>query len=309
MHCLLRITAVLALVVLTQMPCAATGEVDTPSTITVQTTDGRELIGMVDEKTDDEHLWIRQETSDTIFAVAVKWSDLTAATVDGDTVELAALPELVPRLQSSGPEGFLTEFVLQQPADVLRVVHPGSAVRSTGYRQIVRPLPHVRITHLEVDAALVQLDRDVEPDGLELAIAAVDSHGIAVPIRGSLTAKLWGNRVDLHPGQNRFVELQRWSRPVALHHFQDNVAFFVLPFRSVDPEFELDLRPDALLNVQLGVFGQGNYEATADVEIRQYSFFRDRLQNAQGTRLFQNEFSENVRRVRHPNFRPSRFSR
>jgi hypothetical protein len=152
-----------------------------------------------------------------------------------------------------------------------------------------------RITSVEVDAVLVNRDRDVEPDGLEIVVAAVDLYGNSVPVRGDIYARLWGERMWPNGSHDRFETLQRWNQPVALHDFRDGVARYYLPFRTVRPEFDVALHPDALLNVRLGVPGAGNFEASVPVHIRHFNPIRDRLQLREGSRFFRNELSEEVR--------------
>ena len=157
-------------------------------------------------------------------------------------------------------------------------------------------LKGTRIAALEIEAVLVNLDRDVEPDGFELVIAAIDVHGRAVPVRGSITARLVGERDEEHSGRIRFEELQRWSQPVARADFLDGVASYALRFRTVRPEFDWELIPYALLNVRLGIYGEGNFEASVPVMIRQFNPYRDQLQKYERSRFLRNELSEEVRR-------------
>ncbi len=155
----------------------------------------------------------------------------------------------------------------------------------------------MRITNLEIEAVLVNLDRDVEPDGYELVISAIDEHGHEVPVKGSLYVRLMGERNEHHTGRIRFEVFETWTQPVAPHHFKDGLAMYVLPFRAFNPEFDDELRPDAQLNVRLGVFGEGNFAATTPVPLWQFSPFRDRLQMFEGSRFFRDELSGRVRHL------------
>jgi len=173
---------------------AFVGEVK--ATVTVQTVDGRKLRGEVDQRTTEEHLWIRREANQVMLASSVAWDSIVAAAIDGRAVDVSTLVEQWPGLKSRGPVGILS-LPVKSPSRFRETRFPTRAKGS-------------RIVALEIDAALVNLDRDVEPDGFELVIAALDEHGQAVPVRGNLSAWLVGERDEQHSGRIRFEELQRW---------------------------------------------------------------------------------------------------
>jgi len=250
------------------------------ATVTVQTVDGRELVGEIDERTNAEQLWIRREAKPIVLATSVRWDSIVNATMDGKRVEVATLAETWPGLKSRGPEG-----IFSLAAGVPSVV---GQTRS-------RPRPRrAKIAALEIDAILVNLDRDVEPDGFELVITALDRHGRSVPVRGTLSARLVGERDKEHLGGIRFDELQRWSRPVACADFEEGLASYRLRFRTVRPEFDWELIPYALLHVRLGVYGEGNFEASVPVMIRQFNPLRDQMQKYSRSRFFRGELTEQV---------------
>jgi len=250
--------------------------------VTVQTVDGRELVGEIDERTSAEQLWIRREENQIVLTTSVPWGSIVAATIDGESVDVSSLTENWLPLKSSGPVGF---WSIEERAP--------SEIANTHWRsQPVR----ARIASIEIDAVLVNLYRDVEPDGFELAISAIDVHGRAVPVRGNITARLVGERDEQHSGRIRFEELQHWSQPVAREDFLDGVASYALRFRTVRPEFDWELIPYALLNVRLGVYGAGNFEASVPVKIRQFNPFRDQLQKYERSRFLRNELTDEVRR-------------
>ena len=252
------------------------------ASVTVLTFGGRELSGEIDERTTAEELWIRQESNQIVLASSVAWESISTVVIDGEQVEVATLIEQWPEMKSQGSVGILA-LPVQSP---------------NGYREKRRAdRPRgARIRSIEIDAVLVNLDRDVEPDGFELAIAALDEHGRAVPVRGNLSARLVGERDERHSGRIRFEELQRWSQPVARKDFYDGVASYALRFQTVRPEFDWELIPVALLNVRLGVPGEGNFEASVPVEIRKFNPFRDQLQKYERSRFLRDELSGQVRR-------------
>jgi len=249
--------------------------------VEIHTADGRVLAGEVDSRTTADHLWVRQESDGIILATPVRWTSIASAFIDGEPTDVAQLSDRSGQLASETRFGFLVEYDPEQPT----------------HQSVTLPVPPGRITSLEIDAVLVNHDRDVEPDGYELVIAAVDVHGQSVPVKGNLYVRLMGERNVHHTGRIRFEDLQQWNQPVAPHDFIDGVAAYVLPFRALNPEFDDELRLDAQLNVRLGVFGEGNFAATVPVPLRQFSPYRDRLQMFQGSRFFRDELSGRVRHL------------
>ena len=272
-------------VLLTFGSCLATCFVATElrAELQVETTDNRVLRGEIDSKSSAELLWVRHAQERIVLTSSVAWSAIQSAKLDGNAIEIAALKQQVQQqslpLAAETPPSFFTKHVVRK----MPLATHGSRAPA-------------RIVSIQVDAILVNLDRDVEPDGLQVAIIAYNDQGNSVPVRGNLSARLWGQRSNSHGSPLRFEELQRWTQPVERKDFQDDVATFAWRFRTVRPEFDFRLWPDALLNVRLGVPGQGNYEASVPVIVRSFNPFRDRLQQYEGSRFLPNELSENVRR-------------
>jgi hypothetical protein len=213
----------------------------------------------------------------------VAWSSIAEAAIDGEVVSSPALRQRLVALATAGPVAFLAWRDQSETAEIPTL--PAA----------VLPL-RKRVVSLEIDAVLVNRDRDVEPDGLEVCVAALDCDGVPRTVRGSLAARLWGERVGTNDSHQRFEDLARWSEPVCEADFRDGVACYFLPFRTVRPEFDFSLATDAHLNVRLGVHGEGNFEASIPVHLRRFSPLRDRLQLFDSSRFFRDELTEEVRR-------------
>ena len=188
------------------------------------------------------------------MATAVAWDAVASAAIDGQTDR---------RLDSCGSER--REF---GDSERRPVVH--GACRHCTKRQAAARLgfaPRVRVRSLQiVDACLVNLDRDVEPDGISRSrMAAIGDDGRPTAVRGSLTARLFGEQRPNDVAIVAFPELDHWTQPVRPADFVDGVATYELRFRGTAPEWQYDLLPDAVLDVTLGAFGQGNYAASTPV--------------------------------------------
>lgn len=248
--------------------------------VEIETHDGRTLTGEVDERTDGKTLWLRRTEGNVILATSVDWARIANAEIDGESIEVAILQSERERLATAAPASFLTEFELLEPLSPVPRL-------DSWHRQ------H-RVTNIEVDAALINLDRTVEADGLLLALAVFDDQGQAVHVRGTLAARLIVERLDQHTGAVSFEEFQRWSASVLPLEFHEGIAELPLRFRRESPEFRWDLCIAALLNVRLGVPGQGNYEASVPVAIQEFNPIRDEMRNQQGSRFFRNELTRNT---------------
>ncbi len=167
--------------------------------ITVQTADGRVLTGEVDEQTDERLLWIRQTKEQIVLTTSVAWSAITSATDSGEILPLDQLPALLLGQANSEPIGFLVQQVAYYaPSDCSGDCFPRRPTRR------ILPTRPPQVRSLSVEAHLVNLDRDVEPDGLQVVIATLDEHGVPVPVKGSLYIRLWGERIRPHGSHVRY---------------------------------------------------------------------------------------------------------
>ncbi len=257
--------------------------------ISIQTADGRVLTGEVDEQTDGRLLWIRQTKEQIVLTTSVPWSTIVSATENGASLPLDHLHELLIGQRSSEPIGFLLRHVAYYaPSDCQGECLPNQPIRR------YPPTRPPQVQSLSIEAFLVNLDRDVEPDGLEVVVAALDVHGVPVPVKGSLYIRLWGERIRPSGSLERHEDLEQWTQPVMPADFIDGIASYAIRFRKSHPASDVGLHPEALLNVRLGVFGQGNFSASVPVQIRAFSPFRDRLQLHQGVRYLPGELIQGI---------------
>lgn len=250
-------------------------------TLEVTTADGRVLSGEVDRESNDETLWLRLSQDKIILTTAVSWSDVVSAMLDGQAIPVADVVGDLGRYATSAPRTFLTQY---EPVPI----ETQSISRQTN--TAIKP----KIATIQVEAGLANLDRTVELDGLLVSLAAFDTNGNVTPYRGTLNARLIVQRTNFHTGRISFDEFQRWSVRVGEKNFYDQIAQLSLPFRP-SPDFDWEVCPSAILNVRLGVPGQGNYEASVPVTIREINPLRDTMQNWIGTRFYRDELTHNTR--------------
>jgi hypothetical protein len=244
--------------------------------VSVRSVDGRTLSGVIDARTDDRLLWLRREESGVVLVSPVAWDEIATATLAGADLGAAALRDRARELAST------------RQSPLLSPGQPGTMTAAAA--RFTSPRRRVRVRNLEiVGAVLANLDRDVEPDGIEVTIAAVGDDGEPLAVRGTLRAELYGERRPLEEPGPDFDELARWSERVRPEDFIDGVATYELPFRTTAPEWEFDLLPDAVLTVQLGAAGHGNFAASTPIVVRPLNPLRDDLQHDRGTRFLPTE--------------------
>lgn len=255
--------------------------------MTVAAHDGRVLRGVVDARTDGARLWLRRDEGPIALASSIAWDELATAEVGGAQLEAGEL-----RARSKELATAAAPLSAQRPAAVMTTEAAGETAAA---ETIPAPLgvatrrAHVRSLVI-VDACLGNFDHDVEPDGFTVSIAALDENNVPMPVRGALTARLFGLKRSNRTSQLDFGNLDTWSMPVRLSDFVDGVATFELPFRRTAPEFQFALLPDAAIGVQLGAFGEGNFAASAPVVVRPYNPLRDNLQLYEQSRFMPREW-------------------
>jgi len=244
--------------------------------VSVRSVDGRTLSGVIDARTDDRLLWLRRDENGVMLVVPIAWDDIASGSLAGAEINAEALRDRAGELASP------------RQSPLLGPDQPG-AMAAAAVR-FAAPRRRVRVRNLEiVYASLVNLDRDVEPDGIEVTIAAIGDDGEPLAVRGTLRAELYGERRPLEEPGPGFDELARWTERVRPEDFVDGVATYELPFRTTAPEWQFDLLPDAVLTVQLGAAGHGNFAASAPIVVRPFNPLRDDLQHDRGTRFLPTE--------------------
>ena len=250
--------------------------------VTVASLDGRVLSGVVDARTDGERLWLRRDEGPIALASSIPWDELAAAEIDGaalDTRDLRAKSREMATVGAPLSAQLPATATGPSAAPETLPVSDAGATRRARVRSLVI-----------VNTCLGNFDHDVEPDGFTLSVAALDENNVATPVRGALTARLFGLRRSNRTSQLAFGNLDAWSMPVRPSDFVDGVATYELRFRRTAPEFQFALLPDAAIEVQLGAFGEGNFAASAPVVLRPYNPLRDNLQLYEQTRFMPREW-------------------
>jgi hypothetical protein len=280
--------------------CSVLGET-ARAALSVVANDGRTLTGEMDPRTDAERLYIRRDEGSISLTASVAWDQIASAELEGRPADINELRQRRTEYVVE-PQGFgHVEVRRDVGATAEHQPDPSADLGVTGAMLVspptappppIAPLvraPRVRSLSI-LNAGLVNLDHDAEPDGFAITIAALDEHAQPRPVRGSLSVRMFGQRQSQRSSALDFATLDQWTLPVCENDFVDGVATYELPFRRTAPEFQFTLYPDAILEARLGSFGHGNYAASAPVLLREYSTFRDRLQLFTGNRFLPREW-------------------
>jgi len=257
--------------------------------ITVFLESGRSFTGYVDARSDAKRLVLRFEGAATKLWRTMDWSRVTGGEYQAARLSAEALAELAGQLASKAES-------LPDPREAAEHAAPPVPPGTTQADQVSAAMAaSERVQSIAVDAVLVNWDADVEADGLELQVVALDGRGRAVPARGTLEVQLIGVRPAAANGRyvhSRGEPLPRigtWTRAFATVAGSPG-GVFRLPFQAIDPQVNTEIGPFGLVHARLVLPGHGVFEATVElVRIRPFSPIRDRLEQLDGRRYFDNE--------------------
>jgi hypothetical protein len=250
----------------------------TAAEVSVALVEGRTLVGEVDGRSDERHLWLRFGNGATTIRRSIAWSKIAAAREAGAVVGAERLRELAAQDR--------TTFVPPPAPAALNTWRvPPDATRAAAATVAT-------VRSLTIDAYLANWDADVETDGVLLGFAALDDFGAPVPVSGTLEVELIAERLPPYSRGNGFPVLARWTRAVTADEAATagGLQRARLEFQAQHPDYQLYLPRFALVHARLVVPGQGVFEASLDgVALRGFTPVRDRLEAASGTRLFSHE--------------------
>ena len=251
----------------------------TPTTVKIEHTSGRNWEGVIDARSTPEQLVLRFERGTAVLYRPIKWSEIRGASIEDKSVSPAELKSSYESLATSA-----TPF-----AERVKV-----APEKTAEEQPLPPLPN-KVNSIACDALLANWDSDVEADGLVIHLQPLDAWQDFTFATGTLEVELYTlqARTFNHApsSRGRTVEpIIRWSQAVNVSDYRSRGAYIQLPFQAAHPEFDSTLGYYGLVHIKFSVPGSGVFEQTIDgVRIRPWSPIRDYLQLNTGYRFLPNE--------------------
>ena len=254
--------------------------------VSVQLNDGHIACGHVDERTDEERLWLRVDAPWTTLISGYRWSRVHNVTLSEPPQMLEPLPLQPPPITDPMrepellpiPEGPLSRLP-QSPGEFRLPLSASSP-----------PVPEwsdegtQSVTSLHIEATPSNWDRDAATDGLRVRVIPMNAEGLPVRVRGTVDFELVGQRHRTHQrhrlgDDQAFPTLGRWTVKLDPDDFDTWGTIVKLPFRNFHPQTDLDIDVQALLTARLRVPSVGTFEASdAWVTLRPVNRLRDDYQ-------------------------------
>lgn len=275
--------------------------------ITAILADGRHISGRVAATTSDQQLDLVVTTERAQLTAHLIWTQVASIKIGDRQISVAGFRKRY------------LEFTLPgQPSSTPS--SPPFRIEPLRHDKTNEPLPSSQSTpqSVQINTRLASWDQDAKPDGLLLELFVLGETGHPTVATGQLTAKLTGIRQAVTGGEGTrtrnspVASLEQWSLTIKHSDFEGGRAVVQLPFRKLQPDRDLNIAAETLLEISYGVSSVGVFKASQpDVLIRHPSRFRDELFLSTGNRLLPTEAPANQTNRslrRDPNreiFRPS----
>lgn len=278
------------------LDAAVTGEQE----IEVHLQSGRVFLAAIDPRSNEQKLWLRFGSERAQVLRPVGWNSVGAIVIDGESTDVAAVRAAVQKHgQNDRPVRGSGAPLAPRPAPALAEQLPRTSQEFTATfhasvdhgpsPETGRPVP-ARVRSVMVDASVANWDGDVEADGLVVYVQPVDEVGQMLPVRGDVAFDLVGNYPSVIYRPQPLAPLARWTRRVRPTALTPRGVLFKLPFQALHPDLQTNVGPYALLHCRLSVPGQGTFDETVAVRIRQANPLRDQLQKLTGSRFYGQEW-------------------
>jgi hypothetical protein len=276
-----RFKAVMLLLLLGTSAEWAVGETVRDQTVRVTLHDGRVVAGLVDGRTDLDHLWLGSESQGVQLLSRFPWPAIASAEQHGERLEIDQLQKQA-----------VVHLTLEPSIAALEPRQPNTQPHKEWSERDVFPsqVTPLRVQSLDIESRLANWDNDAEIDGLLVTVFPNTAAGVWTAVRGTLDLRLIGEIYPRAEHPHRYPRagfhvLARASHVVRELDFQYGPATFRLPFQDLDPEVARDIASYGVVEARLGVSGQGVFEASEPFQrLRQASPTRDRLQLLRGQR-------------------------
>lgn len=265
---------------------------------------GRDFSGYVDQRTDDNCLWLRLSATRIEVIRPITWERITGVDHDGKRLSATELKQLASELKSPSP----LEASRSRHIEGNRIVMTGRPEASTETSDHQSRASHPAagpVRSVDFDAQIANWDGDVEPDGLRVRIYPLDADGVVTPVNGTLSVELITPRrrdfSQVPHGRGMSIDrIGRWSRSIRHKDLGASGIVLKLPFQATHPEFDSDVWNHGFIHLRLVVPGHGVFEDSVDgVRIRQFAPIRDQMQLSTGHRHFANERTGRSKRYQH----------
>ena len=282
MGCLAALVGFACLVAVPRRVLAANDQV------VVLVASGRHFSGSIDARSDSSRLWIRVSDKSILLLRPIDWDRVVSARIGDRQFSAEELRAAVGKLASARvePESHGENSERHPASDSRTPSEHTVGDREASARSPKRDDETGPVTTIQIEAAVCHFGPSVESTGIAVTLRPLDGDGNLVPVDGTLTVDLVGQRFTVVTEGNGFPPLGRWTVAVRASDFGPSGVVYRLPFQAVHPDFTHDLLPHGLVHAQLAVPGEGVFEASrAMVRIRAFSSVRDHAWQTTGNRF------------------------
>ncbi len=256
---------------------AVSQQASTPSVILqVELASGRIFTGVPDQRTNQEHLWLRAGSPSASLTRPISWDVIQEIRHEERVLSAAEVQKL-----AEGDDGHAAVDLSQAERIVERgriiVRHPVPATNDSNLLAAPPASSTRRPSRLQIDARVENFDSDPENDGLLVELRLLDDRGRSVPFQGTALVQWFGPqaRKDTFSSPPRGVELGAWSVNVKSDG-NGAATYLQLPFQRLNPEQDPTLWNYSCVQVTVNVPGVGEFSAERDgVRIRRWEPYRD----------------------------------
>lgn len=263
----------------------------TPTTlaksVTVHVQSGRSFVGAVDPKSDQETLWMRFESAGRIKVLRpIKWTRVRGIETDNGPVDINRFRASV--ADRATPSTLVPDWPSPSVAsfDATSPSLAAQAKRALGFSS--RPVAIV------ASARLGQWDKDVQPDGIEVVVTALNDRGDPIEVSGTVSLEfIVPQAVDREqaPRQHgsRLTTVARSAHAVTSRDYRGDGAVLRMNFRRNRP-LDRSYFTHGILHVRMTIPGHGVFRTSVeDMPHRTYSQVRELNERAHGQRYLPQE--------------------
>lgn len=260
------------------MAQASEAEEQVARAVRVRLVDGRILVGTVNERTNEDQLWLHFHHPNMQLSASFGWEQVQSGVYFGRTLNAEELYRLAFQLRTSEPAP--PPFHPLHGADVspfrLESKVFGSSDDPFAPSAGRRRHPSARVANLSAVARLGTWDHDAAIDGLRVMVRPLSIDGQLLAVDGTLTAELYAAVRPIRESEQPRKLLGRWSQQLSSKDFGTDGASVRLRLNQRGDRW-LAYPSSGRLQLRLGVPGQGNFATHVPVSLHNHDPYRDHL--------------------------------
>jgi hypothetical protein len=209
------------------------------------------LEGVVDPRTDDEHLWIRSTYGQAVVLRPILWGRVRGVHIEGASHGADEFRQRAGDLKNATPRQAWPDS-----PDPLTIPWLGLPPAMFGAPPICYPV----VRSLRASACLSHWDADIHADGFEVTLAPLTDGGALLPVEGIVEATLYGYDRPSRGAIESWSQQARWSQPLTQACYTPDGGLLRLPLEPPFAEAQRLASPRRVLRLRLQAPGHGTFE-------------------------------------------------